>query len=120
VNPEETNSILQILIAGTGGLVALAFLLQKFFTLFKTDKTESHIITIMHTELERMSQQNSKLSEELGKLQTEVIELNQQLRNLTLENQALHAEIVKLTAEISKLKELSIVKLKETSWHDQD
>jgi uncharacterized protein (DUF3084 family) len=74
----------------------------------------------MHSELERMSEQNTKLSLELGKLQEEVIELNKQLRALVVENQKLQEEVVELTLQISKLKELNIVKHKELSWHDPD
>jgi peptidoglycan hydrolase CwlO-like protein len=101
-------------------LLVFGFLLQKFFVGFKRESAENSVLGMMHQELERMSEQNTKLSLELGKLQEEVIELNQQIRNLTTENQRLHAEICSLTAEITKLKDLSIIKHKETAWHDQD
>jgi peptidoglycan hydrolase CwlO-like protein len=120
MNPEESYSLLQVIGVGFAGLLTISFLLQKFLTGFKTDKTENSILNLMHQELERMSEQNTKLSTELGKLQEEVIELNQQIRNLTTENQRLHEEIAALTKEISKLKDLSIIKHKETTWHDQD
>jgi peptidoglycan hydrolase CwlO-like protein len=120
MNPEESYSLLQVIGIGFASLLSIAFLLQKFFTGFKSEKTENSIINLMHQELQRMSEQNTKLSTELGKLQEEVIELNQQIRNLTTENQRLHEEITQLTKEISKLKELSIIKHKETAWHDQD
>jgi len=120
MNPDETYSVAHILGGGFASLLVVGFLLQKFFTGFKRESTENSIISMMHQELERMSEQNTRLSLELGKLQEEVIELNQQIRNLTTENQRLHAEISELTKEISKLKDLSIIKHKETSWHDQD
>jgi peptidoglycan hydrolase CwlO-like protein len=120
MNPNETYSVVQLLGGGFASLLVVGFLLQKFFTGFKRENTENSILNMMHQELGRMSEQNTKLSLELGKLQEEVIELNQQIRNLTTENQRLHAEICTLTAEITKLKELSIQKHKETSWHDQD
>lgn len=120
MNPEESYSILQVIGVGFASLLTISFLLQKFFNGFKVDKTENSILNLMHQELERMSEQNTKLSIELGKLQEEVIELNQQIRNLTTENQQLHQEIAALTLEITKLKDLSIIKHKETTWHDQD
>ena len=43
----------------------------------------------MHSELERMSEQNASLSVELGKLQKDLIDLNQQLRILSTENQSI-------------------------------
>lgn len=116
----ESYSVVEILATGFAGLLALAFLLQKFLNSFKSEKTEGSIIGLMHNELERMSDQNTKLSLELGKLQEEVIELNKQLRALILENQKLQEEVVELTLEISKLKEVNIIKHKELSWHDPD
>ena len=107
MNPDETYVIAQAALGVVGGIFAIAMLLQKFINTFKAEKTESSVITLMHTELERMSEQNTKLSVELGKLQTEVIELNKELRALTLENQRLHSEVQQLTAEIAKFQELA-------------
>ena len=120
MNPDDTLSVAHLLGGGFASLLVVGFLLQKFFMGFKRENTENSILSMMHQELERMSEQNSKLSLELGKLQEEVIELNQQIRNLTTENQRLHAEICSLTTEITKLKELSIQKHRESTWHDQD
>jgi predicted nuclease with TOPRIM domain len=86
-----------------GGLLAFVFLLQKFLTGWKSDKTENSVITLMHGELERMSEQNTKLSEELGKLQGELIVLNTELRSLHAENQRLHSEVSALTDEVARL-----------------
>lgn len=107
MNPDDTYIIAQAALGIVGGIFAIAMLLQKFLNTFKADKTESSVITLMHTELERMSEQNTKLSVELGKLQNEVIELNKELRALTVENQRLHAEVQSLTAEIVKFKEVA-------------
>lgn len=85
------------------GAFALLFLLQKFFNSWKSDTTENSVITMMHTEIERMSEQNSRLSLELGKLQQELIELNKELRALTAENQRLHGEVMLLTGEVARL-----------------
>jgi predicted nuclease with TOPRIM domain len=60
----------------------------------------------MHLELERMSEQNTKLSEELNNLQISVIDLNKQLRIITLENQRLHEEVTNLTGEVTRLQAL--------------
>lgn len=120
MNPDDTLSVAHLLGGTFASLLVFGFLLQKFFMGFKRENTENSVLNMMHQELGRMSEQNTKLSLELGKLQEEVIELNQQIRNLTTENQQLHAEICALTAEITKLKELSIQKHKETTWHDQD
>jgi peptidoglycan hydrolase CwlO-like protein len=120
MNPDDTLSVAHLLGGTFASLLVLGFLLQKFLVGFKRENTENSVLSMMHQELGRMSEQNTKLSLELGNLQEEVIELNQQIRNLTTENQRLHTEICTLTAEITKLKEASISKLKETSWHDQD
>ena len=98
--PEDISTL-------TGGVIASVFatlfLLQKFFMGWKSDKAENSIITLMHTELERLSDQNAKLSVELGKLQEEIIALNTELRALTAENQRLHSEVNLLTDEVSRL-----------------
>lgn len=102
----DTSMLIQY--AGVIGpaLVAAVFLLQKFYTSFKATSTESSIITLMHTELERMAEQNSKLSTEIGKLQEEMIRLNKQLRALTEENQKLHTQVVSLTNELARLQDI--------------
>jgi predicted nuclease with TOPRIM domain len=61
----------------------------------------------MHTELERMSEQNTKLSIELGRLHSEVIALNTELQKLTVENQRLQTEVCALTQEVSNFKQMS-------------
>lgn len=93
-------------------MVALAVItvfvgLQKILKDWKTTNAETSIITLMHTELERMSEQNTSLSIELGRLHTEVIALNRELQKLTLENQRLQTEVVALTSEVSSLKVLA-------------
>ena len=101
--PEDASTLTQY----AGGLVAsifaALFLLQKFITNWNSDKAENYVISLMHTELERLCEQNTKLSEELGRLQEEIIALNGQLRTLTAENQRLHAEVSLLTSEVSRL-----------------
>ena len=100
INPE---SVIQVL-----GMVALAVIavfvgVQKLLKDWRSNNAESSVITLMHTELERMAQQNTSLSVELGRLHTEVIALNHQLQKLTVENQCLQAEVVALTREVARL-----------------
>lgn len=108
MNPDNTYMIAQAAGGAVAGVLLIALVLQKFLNTFKAEKTESSVLTLMHQELERMSEQNTKLSVELGKLQNEVIELNKELRLLTAENQRLHAEVELLTAEIAKFKEVAM------------
>jgi predicted nuclease with TOPRIM domain len=94
------------------GMVALAVIAvfigaQKILKDWRGTAAETNIITLMHTELDRMSQQNTQLSMELGRLHSEIITLNQELQKLTLENQRLQLEVIALTAEISELKTLT-------------
>lgn len=102
--PIETSTISQNIGTIAAGLFAGVFLLQKLLVGIKSDKAESSVIGLMHSELERMSEQNTALSVELGKLQQDLIELNQELRKLSTENQRLHSEVVALTAEVIRLR----------------
>lgn len=97
------NSVPELAAAMVVALVAIAFGIQKLFKTWKETTTESSIMTIMHTELERMARQNTTLSKELNKLQLEIVELNRELRKLTVENQRLHSEVQVLTGEVSRL-----------------
>ena len=85
-------------------LVAIAFGIQKLLKGWKETSAESNVLTLMHSELERMSTQNSTLSKELNKLQLELVALNKELYNLSIENQRLHSEVSRLTTEINRLK----------------
>jgi peptidoglycan hydrolase CwlO-like protein len=103
----DTSSLIQYAGGISAGLLGIAFALQKLLTSWKTDRAEGSVISLMHTELERMSEQNTKLSIELGRLHDEVIILNTELQKLTLENQQLQAEVIALTNEISSLKNIT-------------
>lgn len=99
----SSDSVVQVL-----GSIALAVIvvfvgIQKLLKDWRTTSAESSVITLMHTELERMAQQNTSLSLELGRLHDEVINLNHQLQKLTIENQCLQAEVVALTREVTRL-----------------
>lgn len=101
--PEDASTLTQYAGGAVASIFAFVFLLQKFMNSWNSDKAENSVITLMHTELERLCEQNTRLSEELGRLQEEVITLNGQLRSLTAENQRLHAEVSLLTGEVSRL-----------------
>jgi len=85
-------------------VIASLFVFKKLTKDWLSSDTESSIIKLMHTELERMSEQNTALSVELGRLHIEVIALNQELQKLTIENQRLQTEVIALTNEVSSLK----------------
>jgi peptidoglycan hydrolase CwlO-like protein len=95
--------IAQVAAGGVAALITLAFLLQKFINNWNSSRAENSVIGIMHTELERLSEQNTKLSSELNKLQLEIITLNSELRKLSSENQKLHSEVTALTGEVARL-----------------
>ena len=93
----------------TISLVALAAIglvvgIQKLLRDWRSTQAETNIIQVMHTEIERMSDQNTKLSSEIGKLQEEIIRLNQELTKLNIENNKLQQEVSQLTLELSKFK----------------
>ena len=94
---------------GIVGLAVIAFFIgvQKLLKDWKSSSAESNIITLMHSELDRMSEQNTALSTELGRLHNQIILLSQELQKLTLENQQLQTEVIALTKEISALKALT-------------
>jgi predicted nuclease with TOPRIM domain len=96
----------------TVSLVALAAIglvvgVQKLLKDWRSTQAESNIIQLMHTEIERMGEQNTRLSTELGKLQEEVIRLNQELTKLNIENSKLQEEIAQLTLELTRFKQMS-------------
>jgi regulator of replication initiation timing len=80
---------------------------QKILKNWRSTEAETSIISIMHTELERMADQNTQLSTELGRLHQEVIKLSTELQKLTVENQRLQTEVIALTQEISELKQVT-------------
>lgn len=99
----DPNNISQLLVAFVLALVSIGVGIQVLIKNWKSNTTESSLLTIMHDEIERMHSQNSSLSEEIGKLQVELIKLSTQLTTLTLENQKLQAEVSNLNKEIARL-----------------
>lgn len=102
-----TDNFIHVLGASALAIITLFIGLQKLLKEWRSTSAETSVITLMHTELERMSTQNSALSVELGRLHTEVINLNQQLQKLSIENQRLQVEVGALTSQVRKFKSLS-------------
>lgn len=95
------------LVAGViASVVGATLLIQRLLKSWKETSAETSVISLMHTELNRLAQQNSVLTEELAKFQLEVIRLNKQLNDLSVENNRLHSEVVILTHEVSRLQEI--------------
>lgn len=104
---DSTEQIIQTL-----GLIAIAVVaafvgIQQLIKNWKSTQAESDVIQIMHRELERMGDQNTKLSTELGRLHDQIIALNGELQKLTIENQRLQVEVVALKDEVSMFKKLA-------------
>ena len=99
-NQDLIQTISLVALAAIGLIVGV----QKLVRDWRSTQAETNIIQVMHTEIERMSDQNTKLSNELGKLQEEIIRLNQELTKLSIENNKLQQEVSQLTLELSKFK----------------
>lgn len=99
----DDNYLVQAVTGVVGFLTAIALGVQAWLKRSKESESEHSLIKMMHTELERMSKQNSVLSEEIGKLQQELIRLNGQLATLSFENQKLQTEVANLNSEIIRL-----------------
>lgn len=102
----EANAIAQTATMVVIALVGAIFGIQKILKGWKETSTESNLISLMHSELTRLSAHNAVLAEELAKFQLEVISLNKQINNLTVENNRLYAEIAALTNEVNRLQEM--------------
>lgn len=103
MSPADSTSLPQTLAGIAATVVVVLVAGQKILKGWKETSTESSVMSILHTELERMSTQNTKLATELSKLQLEVVNLNKELRKLTVENQQLHSEVTTLTQEVNRL-----------------
>jgi uncharacterized protein YoxC len=105
----DNNSLIQTISIVALAIIAFSVGLQKLLKDWKSTNAETSVITLMHTELERMSQQNALLATELNRLQQEMIILNTQLGQLCLENQQLQTEVVALTQEVNKFRMSAVV-----------
>lgn len=99
LNPDYAQ-MAQYIGGAAAALIMLAFVIQKFISLWKVDSTEMSVLTLMHTELERMSSHNTALSVALGEFQKEVLTLNKQIHKLTVENTSLGTALVDLQKEV--------------------
>ena len=106
MDPTHSTIIAQWAVALVIALVGIAYGIQKLVRNWKATDAESSIISIMHSELERMAAQNTILAEELNKLQLEIIKLTKELHNLSIENQRLNTEIASLTEEVTRMQKL--------------
>lgn len=103
----DTDGFLQTISLLSLAVIGLLVGIQKLIRDWRTTNAETNIISVMHTEIERMSLQNTTLSTELGKLQEEIIRLNGLITKLNIENNKLQEEISKLTIELDSIKLLT-------------
>lgn len=100
----DNHSVIQTVSLVALAVIAFSVGIQKLLKDWKSTDAETSVITLMHTELERMSAQNGILATELNRLQQEMIILNNQLSQLCIENQQLQTEVVALTEEVNKFR----------------
>ena len=103
----SSDNLIQLITVMGLAVIGTFIAIQKILKDWKSTSAETSIITLMHTELERMSEQNTALSLELGRLHSEIMNLNKELQKLTVENQRLQLEVIALTNEVSLFKELT-------------
>lgn len=106
----EPSNLIQTL-----GAIALAVIFvmigyQKIAKEWRSDSVENSIISVMHKELERMSQQNTALSTEIGRLHQQILKLSTQIQELSFENQRLQSEVLALTNEVVEFRDTIAVK----------
>lgn len=106
----ETNYFTELIVSAIASLGVITFGIQALIKNWKSSATESSLLKMMHEELERMSLQNTALSNEIGKLQGELVTLSNQLSALTMENQKLQTEVASLNKEISRLHTIMLEK----------
>lgn len=106
----ENHSLIQTISVAAMAIIALSVGIQKLLKDWRSTAAETNIIKLMHDELERMSTQNGKLTEELARLQLEIIQLNKELSKLNVENSKLQEEISALTIELNNFKKLTAIK----------
>lgn len=99
----QANDIAQWAGYITAGLLASAYTLQKYLKGWRETGASSDVVKLLHSEIIRMSEQNTKLMTEINLLQTQIVTLNQQLTDLQSENQKLNAQVTQLTEEIARL-----------------
>lgn len=101
-----SDNIIQALSLFAIAIISIVIATQKLLKDWRSNSAETSVISLMHTELERLNKQNTTLSVELGRLHDEVINLNHQLQQLTAENQSLQLEVIALTKELARFKSM--------------
>lgn len=81
-------------------IVSLAFGAQQLVKRWKTTGAENSVLTMLHSELERMATQNKLLSSYVHALQIEAAQINSELGKMQVENRKLHTEVLILTNEL--------------------
>jgi len=87
----------------TVGLFGVAYSIQKYIKGWRETGASSDVVKLLHTEVLRMSEQNTKLMIEITHLQGQIVSLNKQLTELQHENQLLNTQVRQLTSEVSRL-----------------
>lgn len=103
---QDAHDLIQYLGVAGMGFVALALGIQRLIKEWRSNTAENHVISMMHTELDRLNTQHGKLSEEVGKLHDEIVKLNGEITTLTIENNKLRLEISVLTDKLQKQKDI--------------
>jgi hypothetical protein len=85
-------------------IVTLALGAQQLLKRWKTGSAENSILTLLHSELERMATQNKLLSSYVNALQIEAVKINSELAKLQVENKKLHTEVLILTNELISMR----------------
>lgn len=105
-NVIDVTTVAQVATGIVVAVVGMIFGIQKMLKGWKETSTETSVLSLMHTELTRLSAHNAVLADELSKFQLEVVSLNKQLNSLTIENNRLHNEVVTLTSEVNRLQKM--------------
>ena len=106
----DSNSLINSIAIIALAVIAVIFGIKKVIKDWRLSDAGDSVMQLMHQELERMSHQNTVLSNELNKLQQEIIQLNTQLRQLCIENDKLQTEVVGLTNELNAFKRANNIK----------
>jgi cell division protein FtsB len=96
----DNNSLPQIAGAVIVAIVGLIYGIQKLPNRWKESKVEASLVEMVHQELERLSAQNTLLSEEIAKLQTQVFSLIKEINSLSIDKERLKKEVIELRKKV--------------------
>ena len=94
-------------------IVTLSLGAQQILKRWKSTSAENTVLTLLHSELERMAVQNKLLSSYVNALQLEATKINSELGKLQVENQKLHTEVMILTRELISVRKALLLQNKE-------